>query len=191
MKLKALAIGVAIVTFVLGGCASNSSQRNPSKNGADDPAVTLSTENSQAKGAAAQAGSDAVKASVGDNLVLKAGSSADATVSVIVGEGFHVNANPPSMPYLIATQVTVEPPSGFVAGKPLYPAPSATRKFQFAETPLAVYEGTVNIKVPVKAEVGATRGEHSIKASLRVQPCDEQVCYPPRTLSLSIPVTVN
>ena len=119
-----------------------------------------------------------------------AGSSGEASVKLTITNGYHVNANPPSMPNLIPTLLTVEPGEGLTAGQPVYP-PSITKKFPFAEKPLAVYEGEAIIKLPLSATSAAAKGAHTLRAKLRVQACDDQACYPPRTIETSIPVTVN
>jgi DsbC/DsbD-like thiol-disulfide interchange protein len=79
---------------------------------------------------------------------------------------------------------------GISASAVSYPAPQ-TRKFAFADKPLAVYEGETEIKATIKADKAASLGVHSIAAHLRVQACDEQVCYPPGQIELRIPVTVK
>src|SRR6267378_4273576 len=65
------------------------------------------------------------------------------------------------------------------------------KKFSFSEKPLAVYEGEVPIKVLLKAAAATTRSSHSLPAKLNVQACDDQVCYSPGTLELTIPVVVK
>jgi DsbC/DsbD-like thiol-disulfide interchange protein len=136
-------------------------------------------------------GATAVSVKPGGEVHLKVGSTADAAVEIVVQDGFHVHANPPSLPNFIATQVTLESSNGLAVGKPVYPAPTANKKFQFSDAPLAVYEGRVIVKVPVKAPPGAPVGSFSLKGKVRAQPCDEEVCYPPRNLEVSIPVMVE
>lgn len=92
-----------------------------------------------------------------------------------------MNANPATFDYLIATEVTVDKSDGLTFGKPVYPA-SEKRKFQFAEQPLAVYEGNLQIKLPIQAAPTAAKGKRSLAVHLRVQACDEEKCFPPDTL---------
>lgn len=136
-------------------------------------------------------GATAVSVVPGSEVHIRAGSSAVADVTVVVQDGFHVNANPPSLPNFIATQLTLEASNDLAVGKPVYPAPSAKKKFQFSDAPLAVYEGRVIVKVPVKAAPGVLKGNFSLKGKVRAQPCDEEVCYPPRDLEVAIPVVVE
>jgi hypothetical protein len=121
---------------------------------------------------------------------IKAGSSAEASVKLTIANGYHINANPPSFSYLKATELAIEPNEGLTPGKPVYPA-SVTRKFAFSKDPLAVYEGEATIKLPLNAASNAKPGEQTLKGKLRIQACDEEACYPPRTIETSIPVTIK
>ncbi|MGI9066401.1 MAG: protein-disulfide reductase DsbD domain-containing protein [Pyrinomonadaceae bacterium] len=121
---------------------------------------------------------------------MTAGSSAEASVQLTIQSGYHINANPPTYPYLIATTLDISPADGISAGSVTYPKP-LNRKFVFAEKPLAVYEGETKVKAKLKADKSARQGQQSLPAKLRIQACDEQVCYPPGTLDLVIPVSIN
>ena len=121
-------------------------------------------------------------------VALRPSESIDAEIKLSISPGFHVNANPATFPYLIATEVLPEKADGITAGKPIYPA-AVSQEFKFAEQPLAVYQGEVVIKIPLRATTGS--GERSLPIKLRVQACDEEKCYPPSTVNVSIPVNVN
>lgn len=131
---------------------------------------------------------DVVRASV-PQVELTTGTSAEALVTVKIATGFHINGNPSSK-YQIATALSVDPKGGVTAGNATYP-PSATKTFSFSPDPIKVYEGEVVIKQPLRAEPGATKGNQTLQAKLKVQPCDDNVCYPPRTLEVSIPINVK
>lgn len=121
---------------------------------------------------------------------IPAGGSADAFVKLKIQSGYHVNANPPTFSYLRATEVVVQTGEGISVGFVTYPNP-LSKKFSFAEKPLAVYEGSAAIKVMLKAAVSAAKGTRSLPVKLNIQACDDQLCYPPGTLELSIPATVK
>jgi hypothetical protein len=133
--------------------------------------------------------SDVVKVDA-PGVEIKAGGSAEVAVKLTIAGGYHINANPPSFSYLKATELSVEPGGGITPGKPVYPS-SVTRKFAFSKDPLAVYEGEAAIKLPLSAAESAQKGAQTLHAKLRIQACDEEACYPPRTLETSIPVTVK
>jgi DsbC/DsbD-like thiol-disulfide interchange protein len=121
---------------------------------------------------------------------LPAGGSAEATVRLTIQNGYHVNANPPTFSYLKATALEVSASDGVSLSFVTYPK-GLEKKFVFAEKELAVYEGETDLKVTLKSDKAAKKGERSVPARLRIQACDEQVCYPPGSLELTIPVNIN
>ncbi len=122
--------------------------------------------------------------------ILQPGASAQALIPLKIDAGYHVNANPPSYPYLKATELEVQSANGISVSFFIYPDP-ITKKFSFAEKPLAVYEGDTTLKVQLKADKSAKSGSHDLSAKLRVQACDDQVCYAPGTIDLTIPVVIK
>jgi DsbC/DsbD-like thiol-disulfide interchange protein len=118
------------------------------------------------------------------------GASAGGEVRLAVAAGFHVNANPASEKYLIPTELKIEPAEGIEIGAVAYPE-SVTRPFSFSEKPLAVYEGDVRIKFAFKVRPGAPSGEHTLRARVRYQACDDAQCYPPKSAETSVSVRVN
>ncbi len=123
-------------------------------------------------------------------IVLARGESADANLRLKIDNGYHVNANPPSYPYLKATELELSPTNGISVDFITYPDP-ITKKFSFAEKPLAVYEGETDLRVRLKADRSARHGTQNLSAKLRVQACDDRVCYAPGTLDLVIPVSIK
>lgn len=121
---------------------------------------------------------------------IPAGKSAEAVVRVAIQSGYHINANPPTYPYLKATALEILPTEGVSAGPVTYPK-ALDRTFPFAEKPLAVYEGEAELKATLKADKAAKTGQRSISARLRIQACDDQVCYAPGTLDLAISVNIK
>ena len=118
------------------------------------------------------------------------GSSAEAVVRLAITSGYHVNANPATYSYLIATEVKPGISEGIIAGTPNYPS-STKQKFEFADEPLAVYEGNIEIKLPMKVALKATSGERSLPITVRVQACDTEKCFPPATINATIPIEVK
>jgi hypothetical protein len=121
---------------------------------------------------------------------LDAGGAGEATVRLDIAAGYHVNANPASDKFYVATELTAEPQEGVTPGRPVYPD-GMSRKLGFAEKPLSVYEGSVRIKLPLRADKGAAKGRHTLRAKIRVQPCNDEACLQPREIDAPIPVTVN
>jgi DsbC/DsbD-like thiol-disulfide interchange protein len=125
-----------------------------------------------------------------EELTLAKGSSGEAIVHVQIQNGYHINANPASFSYLIATNLDITPAGGVSVEFITYPDPQ-TRTFSFADTPLKVYEGDTLVKAKLKAAPAAEPGKHNLSAKLRVQACDDQVCYAPGTIDLTIPVAIK
>ena len=121
---------------------------------------------------------------------VKAGGAGEAVVRLDIADGYHVNANPPSDKFYIGTELTVAEQEGVKPGRPAYPA-ALNKKFQFAEQPLAVYEGRAEIRLPLRADASAAKGSHTLRGKVRVQPCNDQACLPPRTIEVGIPVVID
>jgi len=134
--------------------------------------------------------SEGVVKAAAQPVEIPAGGSADAIVRITIQSGYHVNANPPTYPYLKATALEISPVEGVSVAFITYPN-AIDKKFPFAEKPLAVYEGDTDVKATLKADKAAKKGERSIPARLRIQACDDQVCYPPGTLEVVIPANIN
>ena len=132
---------------------------------------------------------DVVKA-MPQEITLAPGASGDALVRLQIQNGYHVNANPPSQSYLKATEIALKPQEGISVVFITYPDP-VLRTFSFSETPLKVYEGETDLKIRLLADKTAKPGKHNLSATLRVQACDEKVCYAPGSVALTVPVNVK
>jgi len=117
------------------------------------------------------------------------GRSSEAIVTLGITSGYHVNANPATYSYLIATEVKPGNTEGITAGTPTYPT-ATKQKFEFADEPLAVYEGNIEIKLPLKINA-TTAGERVLPITVRVQACDTEKCFPPATINTRIPVAIK
>jgi len=159
------------VSLVMIGCAHSP----PTESNTNEPPRIAST--------------DVVKANP-QEVSLARGESGELLVPIQITSGYHVNANPPTYPYLKATELELQPAAGISVEFITYPGP-LTRKFAFAENPLAVYEGETTLKAKLKADKSAAPGKHNLSAKLRVQACDEKVCYAPGALDLTVPVNIK
>jgi thiol:disulfide interchange protein DsbD len=132
---------------------------------------------------------DVVKASP-QEVTISAGESGEALVRLQISNGYHVNANPASFSYLIPTQLELRSADGIAVEFITYPDP-LTRKFSFSEKPLAVYEGETTLKARLKTDKASKPGTHNLSAKLRVQACDDKVCYAPGAIDLVVPVNIK
>ena len=132
---------------------------------------------------------DVVKATPAE-VTISRGATTDAQVRLNIDSGYHVNANPPSLPYLKPTELELTTDGGLSVSFTRYPDP-LIRKFAFADSPLKVYEGETTILVRLKADQSVSPGRKNLSGKLRVQACDDQVCYAPAAKDIVIPVNVE
>ena len=164
-------LGLLLLCSVLIGCAKAPSSLN---NNGEPPSINSV---------------DVVKAQP-QEATLAPGESGEVLVKVQITNGYHVNANPPSQPYLKPTALELKPTDGISVESVTYPDP-LLRTFAFADTPLKVYEGDTLLKVRLKADKKVAPGKHNLSAKLRVQACDEKVCYAPGAIDLVLPVNIK
>jgi len=121
---------------------------------------------------------------------VRRGRSAQAVVVMDIPAGFHVHSNRPLEKFLIATQLQVEAPAGVRVGAVVYPR-ALLRNLKFSKSKVAVYEGrtTMRFNVAVPANFGSDSTE--VKARLRYQSCNDEVCFPPQTREVTIPVRIK
>jgi hypothetical protein len=171
------------VPFAFASCGGGESNANGVASATPGPASSPQAAPSPARPA------QPVTATV-EEVRLVAGGAAEANVRLDIAQGYHTHANPATDKFYIATELRTEPQEGITPGKPVYP-PGASRKLGFAEKPLSLYEGSVVIKLPLRAEKNAAKGRHTLHAKLRVQPCNDEACLPPRDIDAPIPVTID
>jgi hypothetical protein len=132
---------------------------------------------------------DVVKATAKE-VTIQAGADGEAIVQLYIQNGYHINANPPTFPYLKATEMEISQGSGITVASIVYPNP-VIKSFAFAEKPLAIYQGESDIKAKVKVAKTVRVGRYDLPANVQVQACDDQVCYAPGTLQITIPLIVK
>jgi thiol:disulfide interchange protein DsbD len=118
------------------------------------------------------------------------GGEARARLHLTIAAGWHVNANPPALDYMIPTVVELRGGSGITGGKPIYPKPSTT-KLSFEDHELLVYDGQTTIDVPLTAATTAGPGRRTVEGALRFQACNDQVCLAPASVTFQVPVEVT
>lgn len=105
-------------------------------------------------------------------------------VAVTVDEGWHVNSHTPLSEDLIPTTLRLELPAGWSAGEPVFPK-HRTARFEFSEEPVAVYEDTFVVRVPVTIPAGADSAL-VVKAVVNAQACNDRECLPPADVAVTI-----
>lgn len=169
-------LGLVLISLVLIGCVKTptTTTTNTAANDNEPPSINSV---------------DVVKAQP-QEATIAPGSSGEALVLVQIKSGYHVNANPPSLPFLKPTELELKPAEGISVEFITYPDP-LIKNFSFSETPLKVYEGDTQLKVRLKADKKVAPGKHNLSAKLRVQACDDKVCYAPGALDVVVPVNIK
>jgi DsbC/DsbD-like thiol-disulfide interchange protein len=137
---------------------------------------------------ATAASAQTVTGSIAGGSVQK-GKAARGTVVLSIPGGLHTNSNRPGNKYQIPTTVRLTATGARVSG-PTYPR-GVNRKFQFSETVINVYEGTVRFPFTVTVPAGFRGNTVSVRAVVRYQACTDEVCYPPRNKEITITARVR
>lgn len=117
------------------------------------------------------------------------GRTIQAAVVLDIPGGFHVNSNRPLGKYAVPTVLKIEAPNGVRVSPVSYPR-STVRRFKFSEEQLAVYEGRPVMRFNVTVPGNYSENGMTLRARVRFQSCNDDVCFPPATrdVEMSIPV---
>jgi len=110
-------------------------------------------------------------------------------LTATLNEGFHANSHTPSDENLIPLSLTWAPGS-VVAKNVVYPKPQM-EKYSFSEKPLSVVTGSFDLVTRFTAAPGATPGDSVLTGKLKYQACNDRACFPPKTVEVKVPVTVQ
>jgi DsbC/DsbD-like thiol-disulfide interchange protein len=118
-----------------------------------------------------------------------AGYAFQIAVVLQVKAGYHINAQKPSEDYLIGTKLSFDPPSGVKLSKVSYPR-AKMETFEFSETPLAVYDGSVELIATLKTDKDLEPGQLVVPGKVTFQACNDQSCLAPSTVEVSATVNI-
>jgi DsbC/DsbD-like thiol-disulfide interchange protein len=121
---------------------------------------------------------------------VRAGASFEVAVVIQIQEGWHINAHEPLQDFLVGTKLNVLPSRDFVVSDLRYPAPHKVR-FAFSNDELDVYEGQSTVFLSAHIAQNVVAGPDTLRAFLRIQACNDQVCLKPSTIPVAIPVQVG
>ena len=118
------------------------------------------------------------------------GRTIQAAIVMEIPSGYHVNSNRPLNKYSIPTALKIEGPRGVTIGPVIYPR-SIVRKLKAVNNePLAVYEGRAILRFNVTVPANYQGGEIVLKARLRYQSCNDEVCFPPKNHDVDMGVGI-
>ena len=106
-------------------------------------------------------------------------------LSLSVDEGWHINSNTPIQDYLIGTTITNSDDSELQDID--YPEP-LMRVLGFDRSELSLYEGVVEVMVPVDQLVAADKDSSTktIPLTVNIQACDDTTCLAPESIELKV-----
>src|SRR5947208_9022757 len=112
-----------------------------------------------------------------------------AAVVMEIPSGYHVNANRPLNKYSIPTSLKIDA-SDIRVGPVIYPRAIVRKLKATNNEPLAVYEGRAILRFNVTVPANYQGGSVVLKARLRYQSCNDEVCFPPKNQDLDMRIGV-
>jgi DsbC/DsbD-like thiol-disulfide interchange protein len=113
-----------------------------------------------------------------------------AAVVLEVPDGYHINANKPLGKYAIPTTLKIEAPNGVTVGAIAFPR-AVVRKLKATNNEsLAVYEGRAIMRFNVTVPANYGDGWLNLKAKVRYQSCNDDVCFPPKSQEIDFGIGI-
>ena len=106
------------------------------------------------------------------------GKTAEVTLELRVAPGFHVNSDQPVDEKIVPTTVDFKPAAGVKFEAAVFPL-AEMKMFSFTDKPLAVFEGTVKLMIPVTLAKDFKGREVVIEGAVGYQACDNDSCLAP------------
>jgi hypothetical protein len=103
-----------------------------------------------------------------------------AAIVMEIPSGYHVNSNRPLNKNSSPTALKIEGPRGVTIGPVIYPRAIVRKLKAVNNEPLAVYEGRAILRFNLTVPANYQSGELVLKARLRYQSCNDEVCFPPK-----------
>ncbi len=127
---------------------------------------------------------DAVQYLYPEQVTVAAGKTTPVALHFRIGAGLHINSHTPKDEFLIPTNLSIPDGLGVHLEAADYPAGTEFTLPVEPKTKLSVYTG----EFAIQARVTAQPGDHMVEAKLRYQACDQNVCLPPKTITVPIDV---
>ena len=117
------------------------------------------------------------------------GRAIQAAFVIDIPSGYHINSSRPLESYLIATQLKIDASNGVRVGAIAYPA-AKMRTFKFSKKSLSVYENKAILRFTVNVPADYQGNDLVLKAHLRYQSCNDEVCFPPKNQDVNMGIDV-
>ncbi len=113
-----------------------------------------------------------------------------AAIVIEIPGGYHVNSNRPGNKYSIPTSLKIDAPRGVSVTPVIYPRAIVRKLKAVNNEALAVYEGRAIMRFNVTVPASYQGGEAVLRAHVRYQSCNDEVCYPPRNQDVDMGIGV-
>lgn len=123
-------------------------------------------------------------------VTVRAGATAEVTVTLKVLDTWHINANPAANEDMIATAVALDAGPGISVKAAAYPPPKIA-KLAFDDEPMLVWDGETTIRIPVAVAPNAPNGERTLTGTVMFQACNDNVCLAPARVPFEVVVAVE
>lgn len=100
-------------------------------------------------------------------------------ITLEIPKGIHIQAHQPTEELLIPTKISLKETKDISIGKPVYPKPEKLTT-SWSQITLLVYEGKIDILVPVQIAKEAKLGKREVEGVISFQGCTNSFCLPPR-----------
>ncbi len=118
------------------------------------------------------------------------GRTVQGSVVLDIPSGYHIHSNRPLEKFLIATQLQIEAPRGLRVGPVTYPRP-LLRSLKFSKNKVAVFEGRTTLRFNVTVPRNFDGSSAELKARVRFQSCNDDLCFPPQTREVKMWLTIE
>ncbi len=120
---------------------------------------------------------------------IQAGSTIQIALQLKISDDWHINSHTPTFDYLIGTTFELQSKEGIILTDVHYPKGNLV-SLSFADQPIDVYEGTATIFVSLRISDKLNLGVDTIKGKITFQACNNQICLPPSSIDVIIPVQI-
>jgi len=122
---------------------------------------------------------------------IKAGARVNLKLLAAVQKGWHLYSLKPMAEGPIPTRIRIAEGQPFsLAGAVQSPEPQVVQDATFGME-VELFEGDTVFTLPVRVATGVPLGAQTLVVSASYQSCNNQICLPPKTVRVELPITVG
>ncbi len=193
---QGLFVTVLSLSLVLGltSCGKQSEPESSQTTNGPEEGISIKTGESLGKGGVADEASTKSASKVtarieGAPSSWEPGGESEMRLVLEIKDGWHVNAHPASLDYLIPTEFELKSKKA-VLESIVYPEGESFSLAQMEE-PIKVYTGKVEIAMRIRLASDLSSGKHTLNGSVRVQACDDKRCLAPGSVPTKLTLNVT